>query len=454
MTPVLVYLLKAAAGLTVLYAGYWLLLKNETYFLLNRIYLVSSIVLSFLLPAFPIVSPFPASATAPSLDALAAAAPVGGAGFGWAQVLPLVYAVGALFFLVRLGAHLVRLFVLVRRNGIRRNGALRVVAVDRDFSPFSFLGLVFINARGLPPGDLRSILAHELVHVRQGHSIDVLLMELAVVLQWFNPFVWPYKKALRETHEYLADSGVIAQGFGAATYRRLVYEQHVGPALFEFGNNFKQSQIKRRILMLSRKPSSRAARLKLLLALPLTLALVLAFAHPPAAAQVSAADKKAAEQKAANHQKITIAEANSVDPEIKAKAVKIFDEIQKLEQMSKEISLKIEAEKDDATRQALAEKRVQIQKKTEELWGKLKEMGMLPPPPPPLPSVDQLNKTLAELSAKEADVQAKLKGTTDIQQRAELDDTLSKIALKRASIKQLLEKAKAGKAPYDGKEIK
>lgn len=421
MNALLLYMLKVGACLTLFYALFWLCLKNETYFHLNRFYLVSSLVLAFLLPAFPVASPFltaPASPFPPA-PALPAAS---GRPLDPSAVLPFVYAAGVAFFLLRLGAHLIRLADVVRRSGVRRSGTFRIVSVDRDFAPFSFLGLVFINGRRLEDGDLRRILAHEQVHVRQGHTVDVLLMEIVVILQWFNPFVWPYKKALRETHEYLADAGVIAQGFGPVGYRRLVFEQHVGAALFEFGNNFKQSQIKRRITMMSKNPSSGASRLKLLLAVPLVLGLALVFAYPRAAAPSAPA--------------MTPAGAWRTPPdkaELKAKAEKLLKEIQNLEETDKMIGLKMEQASDDATKKELALKRDDVRKKIEACKKALLDTGFSPPPAKDAKSLEAQYRMLSE---KAADVEAELKKTDDPEKQAKLKQTLEHIHAKQAEIKK------------------
>jgi len=104
-------------------------------------------------------------------------------------------------------------------------------------------------------------------------------MELLTIFQWFNPFVWPYKKSLKETHEYLADFAVIAQGCSRAKYQLLIFEQHVGLNMFEFTNNFSQSLIKRRITMMAKIKSNGRAKLKVLLIFPVIALLVLAFAE-------------------------------------------------------------------------------------------------------------------------------------------------------------------------------
>jgi len=427
MNPFLLYMLKVASCLSLFYAFFRLGLRKETYFHLNRLYLVSSLLLAFILPAFPVASPFLTAPAAAGEMPKTMSIPIAARSFGPADALLLIYAAGAMFFLLRFGAHLVRLAGVVRRSGIRRAGAFRIVAVDKDFAPFSFLGLVFINAQRIADGDLRRILAHERVHVRQGHTFDVLLMELVVILQWFNPFVWPYKKALRETHEYLADAGVIAQGFGPVGYRRLVFEQHVGAALFEFGNNFKQSQIKRRITMMSKNQSSGASRLKLLLAVPLVLALVLVFAYPRAAAP------------AAPSLTLTRGGQTSAPPdkvELKAKAEKLIQELMKLEDLDKQIGLKMEQAADDATKKELVLKRDDVRKKIEHTRQALIETGYAPPP---ADKADMMNlkAEYKMLDEKAADVRTEMEKTEDPAKKTELKAMLEKIAAKQEDLKQM-----------------
>jgi beta-lactamase regulating signal transducer with metallopeptidase domain len=266
MNPFLHYVLEAGVCLAFFYSVYWLFLKKETYFHLIRAYLVSSLLLSFIIPALNISSPFfivRDAADGVRLPQIPSFAP--DRSIDIAAILLVVYAAGVLLFLARLVLHLANLAGVVRRNGVRSCDGLKIVSIEKDFSPFSFLHFVFINSRNLTEVNLRHILAHEEVHIRQCHSLDILLVELVTIMQWFNPFVRPYKKALQETHEYLADFGVIAQGFSTAKYQLLMFEQHVGAKLFEFANNFKQSQIKRRITMMSKIKSRNVAKLKLLL---------------------------------------------------------------------------------------------------------------------------------------------------------------------------------------------
>ncbi len=284
MSDFLVYLLKSGACLAIFYGFYRLVLMKDTNFGLNRAFLLGSAAFSLILPVVRVPSPFfktVVHASSPALPTAAEAAPVAGAAraIGLSDVLLAVYApVAGLFlllFLVRVG----RLALMAGRCASERRRGLRIVLCDRAGESFSFFHFVFLNKANVPEGDLDRILAHELAHVRQLHSFDIVFLELLTVIQWFNPFVWPYRRSLRETHEYLADRAVIAQGCGLARYQLLIVEQHVGGRLFELASSFRTSQIKRRIAMLSKQETKGLARWKPLWILPLAVVFVLAFAE-------------------------------------------------------------------------------------------------------------------------------------------------------------------------------
>ncbi len=382
--------------------------------------------------------------------------------------------------------HLLRLASVVRRNGVVRRDGARIVSVGTEFAPFSFLGFVFLNEHGLEPGDVRRILAHERVHIRQLHSLDLLLMELATILLWFNPLVWPFKKSLQVTHEYLADAGVIAQGFGGNGYRRLVFEQHVGVRLFGVGNSFKQSQIHRRIFMMSRNPSAGGSRWKCLLAVPAALALVVLFAVPRLASSATPAGQDKADQ--AKMEKMS-----------QEKAAQAAEEIRKIEQMQIELKSAFQATEDEAKRGEIKAKLEQLAQKRQDLTAKLEAQGhpyevggprfrgddeaqadgredlaelsettdpavkaelekklvelkakasaMGKPvfkgiKPSELPPMAEIQAKLASLKEKEAEVRSELGRTENDEKKIELKKTLQMILEKQEAMKELAVKAK------------
>jgi hypothetical protein len=278
MSDSLQYLLESGVCLAIFYFIYWVFLKSETFFEFNRFFLILSIPLSFVIPLVNITSPIRTSAILEDTYVAKAATGAQGPILSFTDILWFTFLLGAGFFLLRFMIRLAQLLFLVRKYGYHIYDGVKVVVTDRDTAPFSFFNYLFISNSDITDHGFERILTHEMTHIKQYHSIDLLLMELLTIIQWFNPFVWPYKKSLKETHEYLADHAVIAQGCSRAKYQLLIFEQHVGLNMFEFTNNFSQSLIKRRITMMAKIKSNGRAKLKFLLIFPVVALLVLAFA--------------------------------------------------------------------------------------------------------------------------------------------------------------------------------
>lgn len=278
MDNLLLYILKASAWLAFFYGFYWLFLRKETFFVLNRIYLVFTAFMTLILPLIPISSPFGRKEIIIRPEFLGFAAGPEPKSPGLADILIFFYITVSVLLLGRFLFRLGQLAALTKGSDIQRVNGTKVVYLDRNCSTFSFFNWIFLQKSHAVDKDFNRILTHELVHIKQYHSLDIILIELLSIVLWFNPFVWPYKKSLREIHEYLADQAVIAQGCSLVGYQLLILEQHVGGKLFEFASNFRNSQIKRRLTMLSKTESKKMSRLKFFLVLPLAVLLFLAFA--------------------------------------------------------------------------------------------------------------------------------------------------------------------------------
>lgn len=280
MISFLLYLVESGVCLGLLYLIYTFFLSKETFFKTNRLYLLFSIPISFIIPLLNMPSPF---LTAPTLEPQNISSPISGVSahsLSFGHFIGIVYLLGVVFFLTRFGYKIVQLSTLIRKYGYQKCGKLNLVYIEEDTAPFSFFNYFFLNKSNISQHDLLRIIDHELVHINQHHSIDLIIIELLTIVEWFNPFVRPYKKSLKETHEYLADNQVIAQGCSRAKYQLLIFEQHVGMNLFEFVNNFNHSLIKRRITMMTKGKSKSWAKSKFLLMIPVICFLVLAFANP------------------------------------------------------------------------------------------------------------------------------------------------------------------------------
>ncbi len=284
------FLLESGVSLALLSLIYILFLRKETFFRLNRLFLLISVIFSILLPflKFRVYDPQPvmlAEITVTPYRNLLEAVTIYGRDFSGSveqsisssKIIVLIYLAGLLFFLGRFIFRLTQVLLLIRKNPVQKNGSIKFVSIDKDFSPFSFLSYVFINPGKKSVPGYEKMVAHEMEHIKQGHTFDVLVLEIMTVFQWFNPFMWILKRVIRENHEYLADQAVLKAGISPAQYKHLLLNQAVGYQL-EIANNFNSSLIKKRIKMISKIKSSKYAISKLVFGVLVAAALIIAFA--------------------------------------------------------------------------------------------------------------------------------------------------------------------------------
>ena len=284
MSSLFTYLLQSFVSLALLYGVYALFLRRDTFFAMNRFYLVFSLVFSAIVPLIdfsPLLSGNPSARYYIVLDTVTISpgevTTVVQSHISLFQVILVAYLTGAAIFSARLLVQLGQLFFMVRRYGITRKEGLRLVLIHREYSPFSFFNLLFINTRDYQPEQLREIIEHEKVHMRQYHTLDIILLELMTILQWFNPVIWLCRRSLKGIHEFLADEGVLLQGTDMSDYQNMLLNHALGIQLNDLTNNFNKSLLKRRLMMMHTPKSGHAARLKPLLALPVIFAMAMLF---------------------------------------------------------------------------------------------------------------------------------------------------------------------------------
>jgi beta-lactamase regulating signal transducer with metallopeptidase domain len=215
METIINYLIRSALILTIVFMVYQLL-KNDRNFTRNRIFLLGGLLLSFLLPfiSFIPTSTVPVSGSVllqPVIISSDRIDKVVNHNPDIFIILLIVYLVGVVLLLAKNGLQLWKLYSITKHSGITPMKGYTLVQTRSEASPFSFFRLIFINEH-IGENEAATILAHEQVHAEQRHSVDVLLMELLTVLQWFNPAVWFYRNLLREVHEYLADRSILHKG--------------------------------------------------------------------------------------------------------------------------------------------------------------------------------------------------------------------------------------------------
>ena len=305
MGTFLVYILKSAACLAVFYLFYKLLMSRDTFHRFNRFALLGLLVLSSLLPLVEASVNSPAAVQEtmltleqlllmadiqPEGESMAAATP--SATVLWLRAALLVYLTGIVFFIVRNLCSLARLGRLIRqgkREALdsylpdRKEKNVRLVVHDYDIAPFSWMHWIVIARKDLEENG-REILIHELAHIRNRHSWDLLLADLCIFVQWFNPAAWLLKQELQNIHEYEADETVLREGVNARNYQMLLIKKAVGTRLYSMANSFNHSSLKKRITMMLKEKSNPWARAKYLYILPLAALAVTAFARPEVSA--------------------------------------------------------------------------------------------------------------------------------------------------------------------------
>ena len=273
MTDFLIYDAKVAVLIVVFYMFYRLLLSKETFHRVNRIVLLSTALLSFVLPLCVItthqtvvldgVPAVSVGALQPAVLEEDCTTPL------WQTVIPILYIIGVLATLGHTLLSVWRVLMLVRRSErYPQADGTTLCVVHGDVPPFSFCSYIVMNHSDYEAHDA-AVLAHERGHIRQHHSCDVLLVDLLTALQWFNPAMWMLRQDLRAIHEYEADGAVLSQGINARQYQYLLITKAASIGGYSIANGISHSTLKNRITMMLHKKSPRSSFMKLLALIPI-----------------------------------------------------------------------------------------------------------------------------------------------------------------------------------------
>jgi len=192
------------------------------------------------------------------------------------NLLFLIYSIGLIFTASRMIVGLTRIYKLFKTAKKTKLEQFTLVETEQFHLPFSFLNGVYISNELPLNDDVENILKHELSHVASWHTLDVLFVELLQVIFWFNPLIYLFKKAIKESHEYVADASVL-QDTSQKIYGQILLRQSQSGLQIALANHFFHSHIKKRLTMMKQKKSNRPAMLKYLFALPVILLLMVLF---------------------------------------------------------------------------------------------------------------------------------------------------------------------------------
>jgi TonB-dependent SusC/RagA subfamily outer membrane receptor len=269
------YLLKASAVIILFYFCFSLFLKRETFFQHNRWFLLIGLLIALVFPLLvipiyvpiePIVIPeMTYVQTTPSSFVVAQPEKV----FDWTNLFPIVYGIGFAVFLIQFIFQFGSLALLLLKNPKFKDEVFTYVIIENKISPFSFFKWIIYNPQSFENSELDLMLTHEKVHAKQLHSMDILLTQLACVIFWFNPLMWLYRKEVRQNLEYIADYKTQLKSNCQKEYQRLLVKTSVVNHNITLSNNFYNSLIKERIVMLKKSRSKRKKQFRYLLILPL-----------------------------------------------------------------------------------------------------------------------------------------------------------------------------------------
>ncbi|REE27248.1 beta-lactamase regulating signal transducer with metallopeptidase domain [Winogradskyella pacifica] len=275
------YLLKASAVIAIMYVCFYFFLKKETFFEHNRWFLLTGLVLALIFPLIVIPVYIPVEPIANEVTTFISSTPSSfvttptEVAFDWFKLIPILYSIGIIVFSVQFVFQLGSLVLLLLKNPKHKDQHFTYVIVDTKISPFSFFKWIVYNPESYDAEELQLILTHEKVHVNQLHSIDIICTQLACILFWFNPLIWLYKKEVRQNLEYIADSKTQSLTNTTKEYQHLLLKTSVTNHATIVSNNFYNSSIKKRILMLNKSRSNKKNLFKYLLILPLLAGLLM-----------------------------------------------------------------------------------------------------------------------------------------------------------------------------------
>jgi hypothetical protein len=285
MPALFVFLLKVNIALLLFCAGYYLVLRHLTFYTLNRVYLLAAILFASIYPQINVsdfvqrhqqlAQPVQQVVINWQVPAQALAKTVDKPNY-WAYVA-LVFWIGAALLAIRLFVQLFSLYRLYKKSKPAVIGSHQVRLMDKDAAPFSFWQSIFVNPANHEPADLKAILLHEQEHVNQWHTLDILLAELSSIFYWFNPGIWLIKRAIRENIEFITDQKILKKGIDSKTYQYSLVSVSFNNTQPGIVNHFNLSTIKKRIIMMNAKRSSKINLTRYVFMVPVVVILLLVF---------------------------------------------------------------------------------------------------------------------------------------------------------------------------------
>jgi len=285
MPHLIVYLLKANAALCLFYLAYRFLLRRLTFYYLNRFFLVFGIMFSATYPFIDLSALFAKHEVlsrqlvviVPNWQAIAPATIPQPSTFFYWQIPVILFWMGVVLMAIRLAIQFISLYKIHKNSNAAEYEGHPFRKVNNDIGPFSFWQAIYLNPDKHENQELQAIIEHEKIHVAQWHTLDVLMAELSAIFYWFNPGVWFMKQAIKENLEFITDRKILQGGIDEKSYQySLLSVSNLKPST-AMVNDFNFSSIRKRILMMNKKRSSKVQVSRYVVLLPLVVILTLVF---------------------------------------------------------------------------------------------------------------------------------------------------------------------------------
>lgn len=282
------YILESGVSLGVLALIYFVFLRNQTFFKANRWFLLLAIVFSSVLPLLQFNVwetqrgiPLALGGTSQMLETITVTSTgVSNSLIHWLTsseaLITIYFIVGASLLMLTLWRILLLVRLIFRHQQEYKDG-INFVYLNDNSSPYSFLNYLFLGKYLKNTSGWEKMLAHESEHIRQKHTVDILILEFMAIVQWFNPFFWLLRRVIKENHEYMADQAVLNKGVAVQQYKKVLVTQFIG-SQFSVANNFNSSLIKSRLKMMTKIKSSKKANFRYLIGILAVAALLVVFA--------------------------------------------------------------------------------------------------------------------------------------------------------------------------------
>lgn len=417
------FIIKLSIGLAVTWLFYWLMLRRLTFYRWNRLFLLVYPAMAFLVPFIDITDLLHHRENGAWLNVIPVLEHYSfrterAGDLSWftpVHIGMLVLAAGSIIMLARFCWQYWSLRKAVSGAVLLADDEARLYHVNKRIVPFSFGRSIYLNKDLHTEAELREILHHEFIHVKQRHSLDMFWGELLCIINWYNPFAWLLRNAIRQNLEFIADHQVLANGIDRKQYQYMLLKV-TGMASFSVANNFNLSSLKKRIIMMNKKTSASVHLLRFMLIVPVLAVLLLAFrsvTRTDLPAPPGLISEKMSGDTSRNNELMLVLESNDTI-RLAAAAIRV-DTVPKVKELKRDSIGNIHVYKKDGTHSVFIRKTDGSTEKYdltdpkqkeafEKKYGKLKtpappspplappaparapKGGAVPPPPPPPPA--------------------------------------------------------------------